>query len=155
MNSLSFSNFSISPGYDTPASQSPWSIIPRRLNKKSAKTWLPMQGIILRWVNLLGYHTPASQFFKTWNLNKLAKSQNQNILTHWADSKNEKNEGQESRWTVPLGRQPSFRRPRHLRPAAPGHRRVEWTRHRTHAPPSVHCSSPFWSVIGRRWFEWR
>ena len=26
------------PGYDTPASQSPWRFIPRQVNKKSAKT---------------------------------------------------------------------------------------------------------------------
>ena len=37
----SYSNFSISPGYDTPESQSPRSIIPRRVNTKFAKTWLP------------------------------------------------------------------------------------------------------------------
>ena len=59
---VSYPGESISPGYHTPASQSPRGIIPQPVNKKFAKTWLPgvwypgesiSPGIILRRVSFL------------------------------------------------------------------------------------------------------
>ena len=78
------------PGYDTPTSQSPWSIIPRRFNKNPPKYDSP------------GYHTPVIQFFKlkirttSWNLN-----QNRKYFNPVADSNTNK-WSRKSRWTVPL-----------------------------------------------------
>ena len=68
--SLSYSNLSISPGCDTPASQSPKSMIPHQVNfpgvsypSESIKN-PPKQGIIPITQSLFsGYHTSATQFF--------------------------------------------------------------------------------------------
>ena len=56
---VSYPGKSISPGYHTPASQSSRGIIPRRVNKKSAKTWLPEVWYPGESISP-GYHTPAS-----------------------------------------------------------------------------------------------
>ena len=100
----------ISSGYDNPASQSLWSIIPRRVNKKSAKTWLPRISYPGKSIYCIpGYQTPVSQFFSLkFLITRGNLNQNQKYFKpFWgspkADSNNEKNESRKSRLTVPVG----------------------------------------------------
>ena len=83
-NSPSYSNFSISTGYHTPASQSHKSFIPLWVNNKSAKTWLP------------GVSYPGESFFLNLKIESVSEilTKIENIFTRWsasqADSNNEK-----------------------------------------------------------------
>ena len=80
--SLSYSNLSISPGCDTPASQSPQSMIPHQVNfpgvsypSESIKN-PPKQGIIPNThypVFILGVSYLGNSVFLTYNLNSSAK----------------------------------------------------------------------------------